>query len=503
MRFLITALLTISVLPATSFAQPYNKGDTVVVSTKQAPIKVNNKIVEQIDPGFIFTVTDVDSDSLEVRHTRRGWINKEDVVPLDQAYGYFNRLVEQHPEDVEWQIARAMISDADTRIAEITSLLKQPLRKVNTQSLYIARGNAWSMKQEYEMAIANFSKAIRLDSSKAPAYNNRGNAWNSLGNYDKAIIDYSAALENDPENSVVYFNRGSLWLFKEEHDKAMFDFDMAIRLDPKNALAYYTRGHTWKNKQDIDQAIADYTEAILIDPNLAMAYYSRGNAWGDKQDYDKAIADLTRVLLIDPGYVMAFLDRGVLWNAKGETDLAIEDFSETIRLAPNFPLAYTNRAIAWRDLKQYANAIEDFSQVIRLEPNNGEAYNNRGWASLKHGLYDEAESDFTRALQINANDSWAHSCLAWLLSTCPDADVRDGARAVKHGESACQLTNYENPYYFDTLAAAYAETGQFDKAVEWQRKLGDLYNGEAKVEWQEILDHYERGQPYRIEATTH
>ena len=67
--------------------------------------------------------------------------------------------------------------------------------------------------------------------------------------------------------------------------------------------------------------------------------------------------------------------------------------------------------------------------------------------------------------------------LAWLLCTAPDDKVRDGKRALAGAKKACELTDHKNGGYLDTLAAAHAEVGEFDKAVEWQAKalkMGDI-----------------------------
>ena len=61
------------------------------------------------------------------------------------------------------------------------------------------RGNAWSDKNEYDKAIADYNEAIRLDPKFAFGFYNRGNAWNDKGELDKAIADYTEAIRLDPE----------------------------------------------------------------------------------------------------------------------------------------------------------------------------------------------------------------------------------------------------------------------------------------------------------------
>ena len=71
--------------------------------------------------------------------------------------------------------------------------------------------------------------------------------------------------------------------------------------------------------------------------------------------------------------------------------------------------------------------------------------------------------------------------LAWILSTCADASLRDGKRAVELATHACELTGRKNAWLLDTLAAAFAETGDFKAAVETQREAMALLPTGAEI----------------------
>jgi tetratricopeptide (TPR) repeat protein len=172
--------------------------------------------------------------------------------------------------------------------------------------------------------------------------------------------------------------------------------------------------------------------------------------------------------------------RGVELQELGRYVEAIKAYDEAIQLGSKSIAAYNNRGAAYGALKQYERAIPDFDRAIQLDPKYAEAYCNRGAAFGALKEYDRAIRDLDRAIQLDSKYAKAYNNLAWLLATAEDASVRNGRRATELALKACDLSACQEAYLFDTLAAAYARAGNFDKAIEWQER--------AMVQTQRALD---------------
>src|SRR5262249_37562366 len=144
-------------------------------------------------------------------------------------------------------------------------------------------------------------------------------------------------------------------------------------------------------------------------------------------------------------------------------------YKEAVRLAPKSMGHYLNLGAALIRKQDYYGALEAFREAVRLNPKNAVARLDLAMALANTGDFDGAFAEMREALRIDPNLAHAHNGLAWLLATGPDG-VRDGKRAVEAATRACELTDWKDPELVDTLAAAYAEFGDFDKAVEYQKK---------------------------------
>ena len=226
-------------------------------------------------------------------------------------------------------------------------------------------------------------------------------------------------------------------------------------------------------------------------------YYEEGRDALSAGDYDGAISAFDRAIRRDPEDSFAYLKRGMAHAALEEDKEALADFGKVIALDPKNARAYLFRAFVHLHMKDPARAAADCTEAIRVRPDDAEAYQCRGNARDQLKEYAPARDDFRAAVKLAPSSASAHNALAWLLATCPDAAVRDGAPGGGAGHAPCELSAWNQPQIIDTLAAAYAECGKFDEALKWQQKAVDLAGDKDRDELRGRLDVYRKGKAYR------
>lgn len=194
-------------------------------------------------------------------------------------------------------------------------------------------------------------------------------------------------------------------------------------------------------------------------------------------------------------------ERGLVAVSRQDYDLAIDEFSVAIRLRPDFLLAYINRSYAYRQKHDYDRAIADYTEAIRLKPDLVEQiYLLRGTTYSYKGDWGKAVADYTEVIRRKPDNVAAYNQLAWLLAVSPDANLRNGAKAVEYATKACELSKWRNPSCFSALAAAYAEAGDFENAVKWQTKYLEFpWAKDIQEKARQRLSFYEQKKPYHEE----
>ena len=153
------------------------------------------------------------------------------------------------------------------------------------------------------------------------------------------------------------------------------------------------------------------------------------------------------------------------------------------------------------DQQELDKAIVDFTTAIGLDERLAAAYDARGTAWFRKKHFDKTIADYEKAVQLDPSLVSPTVTLAWIRSSCPEAKYRDGKAAVASATRACELTKWQDAYILGVLAAAHAETGDFDAALKWQKKSNERVSGVVgKIDGKLRLELYQMREPMRDDA---
>jgi tetratricopeptide (TPR) repeat protein len=265
--------------------------------------------------------------------------------------------------------------------------------------------------------------------------------------------------------------------------------------------AYFNRDDVLRGAEAIDYHTA------ALSQNAKDAYHLTGRAEANAAEgkLDAAEADYALLLASDPNNLDFRVKRAAFRMTAKRFEQAIEDYEKLGELNANYKEWSLQRtAEAKAGLKKFDEALADLTKALENSQNRTGLLLSRGIMYSRAGKHDKSLEDYEEILKTDPNNAVAINNIAWLKATCPDAKYRDGKAAVEQATKACELTQWKNAGHIDTLAAAYAEAGDFEKAVKYQT---DVVNDEALVrregdELKERLELYKQKKPYRLPDET-
>lgn len=348
---------------------------------------------------------------------------------------------------------------------------------------------------------------------------------------------FDAAVELSPRDPEVRRARGLFRLTADEYDAAREDLTVAAEEDPRDAAVQEALGLACLMAEKLDDAKAAFGRAIELAPDAVGPLLQRARIWAIEKDRDQALEDIDRAIDIDPENPAALLLRARINQQAGDTDAAMADIQTILDDKPDTPAALELRGLIAAEMEDYAAAIRDFRKLVARDPDDAAVIGQLGMLYLADKQPREAIRRFTRALEIDADnfpcrrgrsdaaisigdhpaaladlekahalepdDSGVLNNLAWLLATSPDADLRNGKRAIELATKACEETKWEEAHIISTLAAAYAEAGDFDSARKYSKQAVEkgAENEEVKEQLEAELASYEAAKPWRERQT--
>lgn len=391
--------------------------------------------------------------------------------PVDQAEAYILRAVMQdNQEDQMRDLTKAIEADS-----------------TNT--------NAWQARIELQMrtgklqeAVDDAEKLLAEDESNMFALEAAIQSLLRLEKEDEAIGLLTSRIEKDPTNGVFYRVRAGAYELNEEPEKALADLDKAIELNDRDALALLARGRMYFDLDEVEKANRDVTDALLIEPQSIQGVIYRSLIAGREGRYGDAISDMELLVRADPSNSAWMMQLASYYQMDDRPRLAIDLLDELIKNRPQEWRAFRLRGDAKLSISAHEEAIEDYEESIRVLEETRE-------------LSEDAQA-------TDLDYSGLLNNLAWVLATSPVDEIRDGKRSIELGLKACEATDYEKAHILSTLAAGYAEIGDFENARKWAAKaveLGEKEEDDPEDQLSQLkkeLESYKENKPWREEQKT-
>lgn len=231
----------------------------------------------------------------------------------------------------------------------------------------------------------------------------------------------------------------------------------------------------WAHKVDLmpaEQAVKYFSSELGAFPERASLMQKRAYAYELQGKFTEAKRDLDDMIHHAFDSPFAWNQRAGFYLANNfDKALAIEDFNKAIKLLPWSGVLWANRAYAHALAKKYDKALDDIGEAILLDPLRPATWNIRGMVYFLKGDFELALTDFDVAEKMNPHNAHVFLNRARMLATCKDVKYRDGKKAIELAKQALLMEPNPSREFFEALAAALAETGNFTEALRLQNEV--------------------------------
>ncbi|MEE8156087.1 MAG: tetratricopeptide repeat protein [Phycisphaerales bacterium] len=319
----------------------------------------------------------------------------------------------------------------------------------------------------------------------------------------------------DPEHEKVqaegvsarsYNMRGLELTRRGKHREALAQFRRAAESRSDVATFRGNLANTLMVLGQLDEAIKQYGEALRVDPSSARIRNHLAVALVNQGKLSEAEDVLQATLGRWPTDAETHHNLGVVYEKQGRLDEAIEQFELAIAARPNYALAYRSLGQVLAKADRLDDAITSLLSAKEANPTDTPTYQRLSNLLVRRAEFAAAADTLREGLALATSDATLAMDLAWLLASCQDPAVRNGAEALRVVRVAVEAAP-THPMVLDVLAAAQAESGDFETAVRTaQRALSSARTQGAPKELiqliQSRLSLYRSGVPYRQSDST-
>lgn len=292
-------------------------------------------------------------------------------------------------------------------LPELTALNKKILDDPNNPELYNQRAKIYLQYKQFEEAINDANRAIRIDTNQASFYLTKVDVYFANNETRNAKDVLENAIIRFPENTDILLKLAEIYYFVKQYENAFAKINTALKINENLAKGYYLKGNIYKETGDTGKAISSlqtaieqdnknagiyvdlgliyagkknplafeyYNTAISLDPKNTQALYAKAKLHQDLAQYKEAEELYKQITTINPYHSSSFYNLGAIeFSVKNNPTSAIDYFTRAIAANERYAEAYFARGACYQALNENEKASLDYQICLKLSPNNENA----------------------------------------------------------------------------------------------------------------------------------
>lgn len=366
----------------------------------------------------------------------------------------------------------------------------------------------WNQCHIYRDLETLWKDTIAKSPTSWMAHNNLGVVHQSRAEFEKAGACYREAIRLKPDYPEALDNLGSVCLATDKPDEAIRYYKESLTAKPGFPDTINRLGQAYLARGMIQEAIDCFREVLQIRGENAEVMFNIGCALTILEKRPEALAAFRRAMELDPkdararvNHTELLRDSALILAKQGRFTEALQHLESALPHDANPAGTHTSLADILQTMGRNAEARDHYLAAIQADPSAAPAHVKLGFLLLKTRDEPDAISHWQAALKIDPGSVLALNSLAWTLATSTNDSLRNGLEAVRLAEKAVRLTGSKQPEILDTLAAAQAETRQFDAAINTASQARALAESSGKTslarDIASQIDRYKAGRPRR------
>ena len=361
-----------------------------------------------------------------------------------------------------------------------------------------------------------FERSRPLRPDYLPLLVRYGQALADIGLLENASDAFRQALGVNPKSSHAHLGLAQVALLQGDLPTSQDHLVRALEISPRYGQVHELLAEVYRRRNQPAEADRELRKSHQLPDELPLPdtvfvdlmregissywFLRRGKAYVQARMYDAAHREFQQAVEVRPdAETHTFLAHALQQSEK--THEAIEHYRAALTLRPTYREALMGLGSALSEMGQVQQAIAYLVQAKELYPAEPDAYLGLGILHERSGNQAKAIDELRQGLANAPEDYRIATRLARLLATSSSPELRNGAEAVRLAETASEIMSHGDPETLDVLAAAYAENGQFETAVETARQAHELAVSEGRLylaaQIEGRLKSYQARQPIR------